>query len=137
MRIPFFFHLKNDDILPAAKLTRQTALNVKCVCEWQRRAPGTHPARRKRSRLTHFGAAALSSAYKVTSTVFVCRRAAQFLSLFTSPVITAYPLVHIYVACRLLRLHVKTDVPAESWAKVRRLSVVKHERKDKSGPFTV
>lgn len=96
-----------------------------------------HPARRKRSRLTHCRAAALSSAYKVTSTVFVCRRAAQLPPLFTSPVIAAYPLMHIYVACRLSRLHVKTDVPAESWEKVWRLSAVKHERKNVSGPFTV
>lgn len=96
--------------------------------------PLPHPARRKRSGLTHFRAAALSSAYKVTWTVFVCCRAAQLPPLFTSPVIAAYPLMHIYVACRL---HVKTDVPAESWEKVRRLSAVKHERKNMSGPFTV
>lgn len=99
--------------------------------------PLPHPARRKRSGLTHFRAAALSSAYKVTWTVFVCCRAAQLPPLFTSPVIAAYPLMHIYVACRLWRLHVKTDVPAESWEKVRRLSAVKHERKNMSGPFTV
>lgn len=87
------------------------------------------PARRERSRLTRFRAAALSSAYKVTSTVFACCWAAQLPPLFMSPVITAYPLMHVYVACRLSRLHVKTDVPAESREKVQRLSAVKHERK--------
>lgn len=120
---------------------RQTGLteSVSVSSSEEPHEPLPHPNPRKGDRrdgLTHSRAAALSSAYKVTLTVFVSRRAAQLPPLFTSPVMAAYPLMHIYVPCLLLRLHVKTDVLAGGWGGGRRFcSYVLYSMKEKSSCF--